>query len=469
MKHIKRLLLGLAALMLLSAAPGLAQPDGRVEHWPAPGGMAASADTSVTVNGEALFVYETAVNNQRAYTEYPQLDSTPVALFDLEGAVRVEIRRDGVTSAVVRPLSLGIRPEVAGGVVSFTVDKPALMTVEFDGETRRALHLFAGAIQTDVPDPDDENVLYFGPGIHEHPVVRLRSGQSVYLAGGAVLHSKIVADKATDIRVYGRGVIDGSIYDRWTQRMVPIDFNLCKNVRIEGVTILDPAGWTVNTFACSNVRISDVRIISARPNGDGFTAQSCQDYVAEHCFVRSWDDSLVVKNYGNGVSHDIAFRDIVVWTDLAQSCEIGYETRGPEIYDVTFEDITVLHNFHKPVMSIHNSDYAYVHDILYRNIVVEDAQMGDGDAVNDAFLIDLTIASSVFSQSEERGRTGDIRFENITVLDGKHPPSRFWGYDAEHAIDGVTIKNLTILGTKITTPQEGRFSILPFAADIHVQ
>lgn len=469
-KPMKWLLRG--GLLLLLTAPfalGAAADAPMVVHWPAPEGIAASADTKVYVEGEPIFVYETAVNNQRAFTEYPELDQTPVALFDFEGTVNVQIHREGIQSAVIRPLSLGIQAQVNDGAASFTLSEPAMLTIEFDGQTRRALHLFAGAPQEEAPSPEDENVIYFGPGIHELPLVRVRSGQSVYLAGGAVLRSKIVADKSQDIRIYGRGIIDGSTYNRWTQRMVPIDLNLCKGVTIQGITILDPAGWTVNTFACSDVMIRDVKIISARPNSDGFTAQSCQNYVAQDCFVRSWDDSLVVKNYGNGVSHDIEFRNMILWTDLAQSCEIGYETRGPEIYNVTFENITVLHNFHKPVMSIHNSDHAHVHHILYRNIVVEDAQMGQGDAANDSFLMDLTVAPSVWTQSKERGRISDIRFENITVLDGKLPPSRFMGFDAEHAIDGVTIENLSLLGQPILTPQDGRFMILPYANNIFVQ
>ena len=474
MKPMKWLLRGGVLLLViapfaLGALSSAAAESPSVIHWPAPQGVTGSADTKVFVEGEAVFVYETAVNNERAFTEYPQLDQTPVALFDFEGTVNVKIHRQGIQSAIVRPLSSGIEAKVADGVVSFTLSEPAKLTIEFDGQTRRALHLFAGAPQAKIPSPDDENVIYFGPGIHELPLVRVRSGQSVYLAGGAVLRSKIVADKCQDIRIYGRGIIDGSTYDRWTQRMVPISFNLCKGIVIEGITILDPAGWTVNTFACSDVAIRDVKIISARPNSDGFTAQSCQNYVAEDCFVRSWDDSLVVKNYGDGISHDIEFRNMILWTDLAQSCEIGYETRGPEIYNVTFENITVLHNFHKPVMSIHNSDHAYVHNILYRNIVIEDAQMGEGDATSDNFLIDLTIAPSVFTQSKERGRISDIRFENITVLNGKFPPSRFMGFDAEHAINGVEIENLTILGQRILTPEDGRLMILPYADNIFVQ
>ena len=439
---------------------------GSVAHWPAPDGMRLSDDTRVSVNGERISVYETSVNNNRAFEEYPSLDKTPVALFDFEGQASVVIVRPGAQSAKIRPLSLNIHPQVANETVSFTLDRPAQITVEFNGGTRRALHLFAGSPITDAPDPNDKNVLFFGPGIHKLPLVRLRSGQSLYLAGGAVLRSKIVADKAENIRVYGRGIIDGSIYDRWTELMVPIDFNLCKNIRIEGITILDPAGWTVNTFACENVRIKDVKIISARPNGDGFTAQSCRDYQVLESFVRSWDDSLVIKNYGNGISRDIKFSDIIIWTDLAQSCEIGFETRGPEIRHVTFENITVLHNFHKPVMSIHNSDHARVHDILYKNIVVEDAQMGEGDAMNDNFLIDLTIAKSRWTQSQERGSIDNITFENIRVLSGKFPPSRFMGHDDTHKIRGVTIKGLIIFGQTILTPDEGAFRIMDHVENV---
>jgi hypothetical protein len=431
--------------------------DTRVVTYPAPEGIAPSADTSVTVNGQPVFVYETAVNDNRMYEEYPKLSKTPVAYFDFMGQVDIQVIVPGAMAAVVRPLSLGIRPEVRDGVIRFTLRAPAQLTVEVNGGTARALHLFANPLETDVPDPNGENVIWLGPGIHDEPVVRLKSGQTLYIAGGAVLRGKVVAEKAENIRVTGRGIIDGSVFDRWTQRTVPADFRLCKHVRVDGVIFLDPAAWTLNTFACSDVLIENVKIVSARPNGDGITTQSCQNLTARDCFVRSWDDSLVVKNYGDGTSHDILFQNIVVWTDLAQSCEIGYETKGPEMYDIAFEGITVLHNFHKPVLSIHNSDQAYVHDIRYKDITVEDARMGEGDGAN--FLIDLTVAESQWTTSKERGRIENVTYQNINVLGGRFTPSRFMGFDAEHGIKNVSIENLSILGKRITTKEEGRFDI----------
>lgn len=83
--------------------------------------------------------------------------------------------------------------------------------------------------------------------------------------------------------------------------------------------------------------------------------------------------------------------------NLAQSMEIGYETNKGDkenstIENVTFEDITVLHNFHKPVLSIHNADNAAISNVTYKNIVVEDACMGLGDGTKE--LIDLQVLTN---------------------------------------------------------------------------
>lgn len=91
---------------------------------------------SVTVNGEAVRVYETAVSHQRFWTENPELSSTPVAIATVDGASRVEVEffDADVTSAVVRPLSLGVEPEIADGKVVFDLPGPGNVTVEYNGQ-----------------------------------------------------------------------------------------------------------------------------------------------------------------------------------------------------------------------------------------------------------------------------------------------------------------------------------------------
>jgi len=295
-----------------------------------------------------------------------------------------------------------------------------------------------------------------------------------------VLHSIVSVNNAKNVRICGRGMIDGSDYPAWNQSgsyaRVPIDLNHSKDVSVEGIMIVNSNCWNLNSYSSQHVTIDNVKIISGRQNGDGFTFQSCTDHLVTNCFARTWDDSLVLKNY-SGSTKGITFRNIQIWTDLAQSMEIGYETdKGmtldPEISDVLFEDITVLYNFHKPVISIHNSDDAFVHHVVYRNIVVENAFM-QGDNGNNKELIEMSLAKSGWTTvRDEYGTIDDILIDGLTVLntaDGKIPISRIAGQSEEYRVTNVTLKNITVLGKKITDLKTLRVSVNEFCDGITVE
>jgi len=425
---------------------------------PFPARARASESCQVWLNGEAIEVIDTAVNHRREWTSRPILDTTPVAVTVLDGPAEVEVCFPGVPleTAVVRPLSLGITPAVEGDRVRFALEGPANVTVEYNGQVRGALHLFAAAPDTEKPDPNDPGVIYFGAGLHEAGIVRPQSGQTVYLDEGCVLRGAIHADGVTNVRVAGPGILDGSTFDRWKDILVPIDFAHSDHITIEGVTILDPAAWTLNLCKSGDVVVDGVKIVGARANSDGITIQSCERVQVRDCFVRGWDDNLVVKGY-DGDARDIAFENCVLWTDLAQSCEIGYETRADVIERITFRDITVLHNFHKPVMSIHNSDNALVQDVLFENIVVEDAQMGRGDGAN--FLIDLTTTKSQWSKTAERGNIRRVTFDGVTVLDGVESAIRIFSFRKAYNVDDIVLRNITLFGEKITDFSQIRMNV----------
>lgn len=404
----------------------------------------------VRLNGAETEVIETAVNHRRVWTSRPALSTSPVVVATASGpvAVEIELLNAQAETAVVRPLALGIEPVVEGGVVRFTLDSPAKAVVEFNGQVEGALHLFLNAPETDAPQEGDANVRWFGPGIHEEREIIPQDGETIYLAEGCVLRGSIHATGAKDVTVCGPGIISGSTFDRFADTVVPFDFQECENITIRGVTVLDPSAWTLNLYKCENVTVEDVKIIGARSNSDGITIQSCKHVHVTDCFVRSWDDSLVVKGYDGDVE-DISFENMLIWTDLAQSCEIGYETRADVIQNILFRDITVLHNFHKPVLSIHNSDNALVQNVTYENIIVEDAQMGEGDG--QPFLIDLTTTKSQWSKSKERGNIRNVTIRNVQVVSGKEPSVRIFSFGKEANIDDVTIEGLYILGEHITS------------------
>ena len=441
------LILLLPALLIL---PGLSAADGLTDTPPS---------CRVFLDGEELTaVYETAVSHQRFWTENPVLSRTPVAVAVHDGPCRVEILLPGreAETALVRPLDAEITPVISDGKAAFDLPGPGNYTVEFNGRPEGALHLFISGTDPGKPDPGNPKVRFFGPGEHRDQLITVRNGETIWLVEGCILYGQIYCGFGKDFTIAGPGVLCGSIYDRWQDTIVPVNLSNCSNFTIRDITILDPSAWTVNLLKCRNAEIENVKIVSARSNSDGFTFQNCENITVRNCFVRSWDDSLVVKGYGGDV-RGITFDACILWTDLAQCCEIGYETRAKAIEDITFRNITVLHAFHKPVISIHNSDSAAVRHVLYENIVVEDAQMGLGDGT--PYLIDFTTLESQWSATLRRGTVDDVTVRNVRVLSGIRPSVRIWSFDENSRIDHVTITGLNLLGEEI-----GSFSQLTYEA-----
>lgn len=436
-----------------------------------------SAIAAMEVDGHPLFVYDTAVNNTHSWkNDYrPSLSAAPITSFDFEGApvtMKITVNEaEELGDVVVRPLSYQIKPQVEGNVITFQIAQPDVYTVEYNGSAMTAMHIFANAIDHDAPTESTDTVRYIGPGAWDIETMVLTDGMEVYISGGAVVRGTIVGNKVSGARISGHGFIDGSHHDSWlllkNTAYVPVSLSGCSDISVSGIAMLDPNAWCVSLYNCDNVTIDGVKIITARPNGDGITIQSSRDITVSNSFVRTWDDSLVVKNYSGEKGSDsarITFDGCQVWTDLAQSMEIGYETNKgqklkPTIEDVTFQNITVLHSFHKPVMSIHNADDCAVSGILYSNIIVEDASMGKGDAGENAQLIDITIASSSWSSTKTRGTIDDVTFDGIYVLDGDDAidfvegnlcPINIAGYDETSMCTNITVNDLFVKGEAVT-------------------
>lgn len=446
--------------------------------------LQSSSRYDIRVEDSPLFVYETLVNHQRSFTWVNANTYTSVAMFDFLGKVHVEIQiKDDyqVTKASVHPLVYDIDVTIENNVISFDLEYPANYTIELNDPVpqvqpngsviQEVIHLFANPIEEDPITEEeaalDDSIIYLGPGVWKTDTIPMESGQTLYLAGGALVYGQVNLYELEDITIRGRGIISGSIYPRQeaSQRAIPVELQKSNNITIEGIAFLDPAGWTIHAQESTNITINNIKIITARPNGDGISIQSCHDVVVRNSFVRTWDDSLVVKNVNNKSTSNILFSNIIVWTDLAQSMEIGYEAYGATIENVTFEDITVLHNYHKAVMSIHNADQAHISDIHFRNITIEDAyEVGDvWTETYDNFYIDMTIAyNSDWSKSQnERGKISDVFFENIKVINDKKIGQetsdliiRMNGFDNNKNISNIQFKDVDFRGAPLTSTNQ---------------
>lgn len=457
---------------LPSKAEALAKFDPDLEKYKKT--LARDDDTKIYVGDQQLFVYATGVAAGHTWSvdyKAPQM-YTPVTYFDAEfkegGEVTICVDItdvadiEAIESVEVLPSAYGIKPVVDGKRVYFNIKENGNYTVVFNDQEFNATHIFVNEIE-DYSQYIDEDTVIIEPGEWTIENISLETGKTYYIKGGAVVHSTLGGNYVEDIKVFGHGIIDGSWYAGWkenhtTEAHVPFNVVAAQGITLDGPTFLNSNCWVVNATDSKNCVFKNIKLISGRANGDGITIQSCQDMTITDAFVRTWDDSLVVKNYTTTQnSKNINFKNISVWTDLAQSMEIGYETNkgkkeDPQISGVSFTDITVLYNFHKPVISIHNSDNAYVHDISYKNIVVEHANMGEGDGAENRQLIDFNVQSSNWSQTNERGRIKGVTIENVQVLNTNKANviSRIVGNDEEHKVEDITIKDLVILGTKVT-------------------
>jgi polygalacturonase len=77
-----------------------------------------------------------------------------------------------------------------------------------------------------------------------------------------------------------------------------IQFFQCKNILIEGITIINSPFWTVNPEFCDNLTIHGITITnpSRSPNTDGINPSSCSNIHISDCHINVGDDCITIKS-----------------------------------------------------------------------------------------------------------------------------------------------------------------------------
>lgn len=73
----------------------------------------------------------------------------------------------------------------------------------------------------------------------------------------------------------------------------------CKNVLIEGVTIINSPMWILNPVLCDNVIIQRVTVTSDGPNNDGCDPESSKNVLIKDCYFNTGDDCIAIKSGRN--------------------------------------------------------------------------------------------------------------------------------------------------------------------------
>ena len=71
----------------------------------------------------------------------------------------------------------------------------------------------------------------------------------------------------------------------------------CKNIKIEGIKIINSPFWTVNPEFCENVTIKGITINNPlSPNTDGINPSSCKNVHISDCHISVGDDCITLKS-----------------------------------------------------------------------------------------------------------------------------------------------------------------------------
>ena len=202
--------------------------------------------------------------------------------------------------------------------------------------------------------------IYFPAGKYLTGPIHLKSNITIFIDAGAELHFSdnfddylpfvesrfegvdvqnfsplFYAYKAENIAIVGRGLINGhgkkwwdvaESYDekqprnKWAKMFDSANKNTtwpdnlgqikkgflrppfiqpmyCKNLLIQGITIINSPFWTVNPEFCDNVTIHAVTINNPpSPNTDGINPESCRNVRISDCYISVGDDCITIKS-----------------------------------------------------------------------------------------------------------------------------------------------------------------------------
>lgn len=461
------------ALVLLAHAALWAQS--KVITWQPPDGFASEKFYQVKVNGIVVPVYDTPIASY--------------ALFDFVGKVKVEVTcRNDVRWVDVRPLRAGIEPVYTGNYSFYVeLDRPQQLSLELNGRIRhQPLFLFSNSPEEQVPSKSDPNVIWFEKGkLYRDVRLEMKTGQTVYLEGGALVQGLLFAEGQEQIIIRGRGILDGTYNrERMNETKEFIDLRDCKNVTIRDITLHNGTTWQIAAFHSQQVRIDRVNIVSENASDDGIDIFRCTDVLVTGVFAHTKDDCIAIKSGGSyppdHPTDNIVVRDCIFWNSIwGNAIEVGFELYSNEVRNIRFENIDILHVEDGAAMSIHNAGPAHVHHVVFENIRLEDtrqklfdvaiffSQWGPDGIRDQAFVtsnylhgawdgVQKIPAGREDYHRQFRGKVSNVVFRNIQVVDGPMPFSVFHGFDDEHMVTDVTIDGLWYHGKRLRTKREAK-------------
>ena len=328
----------------------------------------------------------------RAYVLKPGEKHTLVRTIHLTG-----------TYTQAKPLDLQARIDAAaaagGGRVS--VPKGEWLVKPIKLRSNIDLHLEDGATLVFPDDPraclpavrsSFSAIEYYGlsPLVHGYGVTNVSvTGRGTIASRMAVWRSWFEREQRPDVlenmrRLYEWGESDTPVEERRFEDLIAarlrpccVEFERCRNVRLEGFRIRESPLWCVHLRLCEDVTVRGVDIHALGHNNDGIDVNASRNVLIENCTLEQGDDGFVIKSGRDrdgrrvGVPcENVEIRNCVLrngHTLLGVGSEVAGGVRNISLHDCRVDGI-----LQTAVVHVKTSDRkgAFVENISVSNVVV---------------------------------------------------------------------------------------------------
>lgn len=175
-------------------------------------------------DGKEIPIFNCKTNFSNTWNaDAPQRMNNGVAIFQLEGTVKLKLVTDFKINEIcnISPREESIPYRIQEKQVEFVISNPGQYTIELSNS--RTLHLFVNGLNQYESYRNDSNVIYFGPGIHNHEndsridgnnCINLSSNTTVFIDEGAIIEGGFRANYKSNITLCGYGIVSGAKFKR---------------------------------------------------------------------------------------------------------------------------------------------------------------------------------------------------------------------------------------------------------------
>jgi hypothetical protein len=318
--------------------------------------------------------------------------------------------------------------ENGGGRLVFDVGRYLTGTIYLKSNV--TIHLLEGAILVGSPNPFD-----YDQNHNWTAMIFAIEQENIGISGQGVIDGQgfVVANSLVDL--IHKGLVKDALRNdrpRETIRPQNIYFWRCNNVRIEGITLKDPASWNQQYDQCRNVVIKNLIIDSKSYwNNDGVDIVDCDNVEVANLYIDAADDGICLKSHDkNAICQNVYIHNNTVRTS-ANGIKFGTASWGG------FRNIRIIDNV---VYDTYRSaiTFAAVDGGFVEEVVVDRLK-----SINTGNVIFLRIGER---QAGRKGRMKNIFISNVYAEVPATKPDAGYNYEGPVEHQPRNISPSSIIG-----------------------